>query len=121
WDFLFERDEKATVKPPYVRRFPDPHFAEGDFKVKDFEDRYVLATSSIYTPAWGVGSKGLRITSDAGSFALRDGPLSAEFPSPPPPPEMFRIKLDGARLASSAEALATALYDDAEEEMGNAQ
>lgn len=119
WDYLFEDDERASVKPPYVRRFSDPHSADGDFN-GDYEDRYALATS-IFTPAWGIGSKGVRINMDAGSFALRGGPDPKEFPPPPAHLDTYRIKLDGARLASSAEAAATLWYDDMEDEIGNAQ
>jgi hypothetical protein len=52
---------------------------------------------------------------------LRGGPDSKEFPLPPAQLDAYRIKIDGARLASSAEAAATMWYDDIEDEIGNAQ
>lgn len=120
WDYLLEEDQKLSGKvPSYVRRFGDPHSIDGNYG-SDYEDRYALA-SSLVTPAWGVGSKGARITLDAGPLALHNGPNPKEFPQPPEHLDAYRIKLDGARLAATAEAVATLLYDDLEDEIGNAQ
>ena len=116
WDYLFDENEKATAKPPYVRRFH-----RGDQSANSAEEIFVLATGQINAPAWSIGPKGFRLTSEAGVFALRDGPAENDFPAPPERLDNYGIKLNGARLAPTAEALATVLYDDLEEEMGNAQ
>lgn len=125
WEFLFENDERATVKPRYVRRFtpnlPPGELFGGKFGRGDSEDRYVLATGLINAPAWSLGPNGLRITSEAGAGALLKGPDPQSFLPPPEKIDAYRVRIDGARLAPTAEALATVLYDDIEEEIGNAQ
>lgn len=116
WDFLFDENEKATAKPPYVRRFH-----RGAQSANSAQELFVLATGQINAPAWSIGAQGFRLTSEAGVFALRDGPAESDLPAPPERLDSYGIKLNGARLAPTAEALATVLYDDLEEELGNAQ
>lgn len=114
WDYLFDNTDKITVKPPYVKRF------RSESELADTPgDRYVLATGKINAPAWSAGPKGLRITTDAGIFALRDGPKEADFIAPPKTLDSYRMRLDGPRLASTVESLATVYYDDVEDDIGS--
>lgn len=114
WDYLFDNADKITVKAPYVKRF------RSENELTDTQgDRFVLATGKINAPAWSVGPKGLRITTDAGIFAVRDGPKEADFITPPKALDSYHMRLDGPRLASTVESLATVYYDDVEDDIGS--
>ena len=114
WDYVFDHTDPITVKTQFVKRFR----AENP-STDPRGDRFVLATGKINAPAWSIGSRGLRITTDAGPFALLRGPDETEFIAPPAALNAYRARLDGARLAPTVESLVTLYYDELEAELGS--
>ena len=113
WDYVFDSNDRVTVKSQFVKRFR----AETE-DANSQGDRYVLATGKINAPAWSISSKGFRITTDAGAFALIRGPQESDFITPPAELDAYRIRLDGPRMASTVESLVTLYYDDLEYDIG---
>ena len=114
WDYVFDSNDRVTVKSQFVKRFR----AETEDAASQ-GDRFVLATGKINAPAWSVSSKGFRITTDAGAFALIRGPQESDFIAPPPELDAYRIRLDGPRMASTVESMVTLYYDDLEFDIGS--
>jgi len=109
WEYLFDGAASKSIKPPYVRRIRS-----------DNADRYVLVTGQITAPSWTVAPEQIAITSDAGPFALMEHEAAA-LPANPwqrGASRPYYIRLDGPRLARTAEAIASWWYGALEDEIG---
>ena len=114
FDYVFDSMDHVTVKSQFVKRFRS-ELETGD-KVGD---RFVLATGKINAPAWSLGPKGFRITTDAGALALLNGPQESDFIAPPKTLDAYRVRLDGPRMAATVESLVTLYYDETEVDLGS--
>ncbi len=114
WDYLYEKGEPVETKQQYVK-----HFSAEDARPEVTGDRYVLSTGKIFAPAWNVSSQGLRVTSDAGGFALIQGPKDSDFIAPPKVLNAYRVRLDGPGLVPTVEWGVTLYFSDMEEEIGS--